>query len=224
MPKQKILVIAPHMDDETLGCGGTICKHITSGDSVSVIFVAHRIYDHKYDDSRNKVEMAHALKAKAKLGYKGSIFLDMPDERLDGSVQDVIISLEKEAGRILPYTVYLPFRGDNHQDHRAVFDAARVVFRPSNKSAVKSIYMYEVPSSTDQSPPMIENAFLPNRYVNIGPFINKKLSAVSCYETEKRNFPSPRSQEAVKLLARKRGSEAGFDYAEAFMVLRNIWD
>ena len=224
MAKQKVLIIAPHMDDEALGCGGTICKHIRSGDYVSVIFVAHRIYDHKYDDSRNTIEKSHALKARTKLGYKGLVSLDMPDERLDGSVQDVIISLEKETSRISPDTVYLPFRGDNHQDHRAVFDASRVVFRPSNKGSIKSIYMYEVPSSTEQSPPVTENAFIPNRYVNIGPFISKKLSAIACYETEKRDFPNPRSLEAVRLLARKRGSESGFSYAEAFMVLRNIWD
>lgn len=224
MTKQKILVIAPHMDDETLGCGGTICKHIKSGDSVSVIFVAHRVYNHRYDNAKNKVEISHALKAKAKLGYKSSLFLDMPDERLDGSVQNIIIALERETDKMSPDTVYLPFRGDNHQDHRAVFDAARVVFRPSHKTSIKNIYMYEVPSSTEQSPAMVENAFLPNRYVDIGKFIGRKLQALLCYETEKRDFPHPRSQEAVKLLARKRGSEAGFDHAEAFMVLRNIWD
>lgn len=221
--RQKILVIAPHMDDEALGCGGTICKHVAAGDCVSVIFVANRIYGHTYDEAKSKVEKSHALKAKDILDYKDSIFLSMPDERLDGAIQDIIISIEKEIPGISPDIVYLPFRGDNHQDHRAVFDAARVVFRPSANNEIKGIYMYEVPSSTEQSPPMPENAFLPNLYTNVTDFLGKKLSAIECYETEKRNFPHPRSNEAVKLLARKRGGESGFDFAEAFMVLRNIW-
>lgn len=224
MKKQNVLVISPHMDDEALGCGGTICKHVASKDHVSVIFIAHRIYGHKYNRSKNKVERSHTLKAKKLLGYNKAIFLDMPDERLDGSIQDIIIAIEKEIDKISPDVVYIPFRGDNHQDHRAVFDAARVALRPSAANSIKSIYMYEVPSSTEQSPPMPENAFLPNLYVNVSCFIDKKLKAIASYETEKRSFPHPRSGEAVKLLARKRGSESGLDFAEAFMVLRNIWD
>lgn len=223
MKKQKVLVIAPHMDDESLGCGGTICKHVASEDAVSVIFVAHRIYGHKYDGPKDKVEGSHALKAKKILGYRDAIFLNLPDERLDGSVQDIIISLEKEMAKIAPDRVYLPFRGDNHQDHRAVFDAARVVFRPAAADIVRSICMYEVPSSTEQSPPISENAFLPNRYVDISEFIDKKLDAIACYKTEKRRFPHPRSEESIKILAKKRGSEGGFGFAEAFMILRDNW-
>jgi len=223
MLKNKILIIAPHMDDEVLGCGGTICKHLASGDRVSVIFIAHRIYAHKYDDLKSKEQRSHALAAKKVLGYSEVSFLDLPDERLDGSVQEIIIPLEEKVADLSPDIVYFPFRGDNNQDHRAVFDAARVVFRPVAAKEVKSIYMYEVPSSTEQSPPLAENAFLPNHYVNIKPFIKKKLKALGCYETEKRGFPHPRSEEAVRLSAQKRGSEIGFDAAEAFMVLKDIW-
>ncbi len=219
-----VLVIAPHMDDEVLGCGGVIARHKDAGDKVWVIFVAHRIYNHQFDEQRNRTEMSHALRAKDVLGYDEAVFLNLPDERLDGSVQDIIIPLEREVGKIKPDTVYVPFRGDNNQDHRAVFDAARVVLRPSASPYIKNIYMYEAPSSTEQSPPLLENAFLPNYYVNILDHIEIKLKALACYETEYRPFPHPRSEENVKVLAQKRGAEIGIAYSEAFMILRQKWE
>lgn len=220
----KILVIAPHMDDETLGCSGVICRHQNAGDKVWVIFIAHRIYDHRFDEEKNKIEKSHAIKVKEILNYHEAIFLDMNDERLDACIQEIIIPLEKYIERIKPEIVYIPFKGDNNQDHRAVFDAARVVLRPSATPFIKKVFMYEVPSSTEQSPPLLENVFLPNYYVNIKEYIDAKIQALRCYETEKRVFPHPRSEEALKVLAQKRGTEIGFEYAEAFMIIREKWE
>lgn len=219
----KILVIAPHMDDEVLGCGGVVAKHKDKGDKIWVIFVAHRVYDHHYDEKKNNIEKLHALRSKEILGYDEAIFLDLPDERLDGSVQDIIILLEKYVYEIKPDVVYIPFRGDNHQDHRGVFDAARVVLRSLATPFINNIYMYEVPSSTDQSPPLIETPFLPNYYADITEYMDKKIEAFKCYKTEERRYPHPRSEEALKVLAQKRGIEISFEYAEAFMILRNKW-
>lgn len=224
MAKANILVIAPHMDDEVLGCGGTIAKHVKEGDNLFVSFMAHRIYNHRFDKKKNDLEKRHALKAAKALGYRDSVFFDLADERLDACIQDIIAPLEKYAAKIRPGIVYLPFQRDNNQDHRAVFDAARVVLRPVATAYIKDIYMYEVPSSTDQSPPLPEYAFLPNYYVDITKHIDTKLEAFRCYETEKRTYPHPRSEEALKVLAQKRGTEAGFKYAEAFMVLRRRWE
>ncbi len=220
----KILVIAPHMDDEVLGCGGVIGKHREKGDEVWVIFIAHRIYKHQFNEDRNNIEKSHALKAKEVLNYHESIFLDLNDERLDLCIQDIIIPLEQHVEEIRPEIVYLPFRGDNNQDHRAVFDAARVVLRPLATPYIKQLYAYEAPSSTEQSPPLPENAFLPNYYVDIEKYIDNKIKALNCYETERRSFPHPRSEEALIVLAQKRGIEIGFKHAEAFMVLREKWE
>jgi len=220
---KKILIIAPHMDDEVLGCGGIIGKHKDSGDSVSVIFIAHRVYNHSFDEQRNNIEKSHAIKAKDVLCYDDAIFLDLPDERLDTAIQDIIIPLEKNINAIKPSIVYIPFRGDNNQDHRAVFDAVRVVLRPVATTYISNIYMYEVPSSTDQSPPLSENAFLPNFYVDIKEFIDRKIKALSCYESEKRLYPHPRSEKGLKVTAQKRGIESGFEFAEAFVMLRGKW-
>jgi len=220
----KVLVIAPHMDDEALGCGGTIARHVANGDNVYVLFIAHRIYAHKFYKAKNETEKKHARKAKTVLGYREATFLDLNDERLDLSVQEIIIRIEEHISIIKPEVVYCPFRGDNHQDHRAVFDAVRVALRPQNTDYLAKLLMYEVPSSTEQSPSLIENAFLPNYYTNIASFIAKKIKAIGCYETEKRQYPHPRSREAIDILARKRGIEAGFIHAEAFMVLRDRWE
>ncbi|MFC1807220.1 PIG-L deacetylase family protein [Candidatus Omnitrophota bacterium] len=218
-----VLIVAPHMDDEVLGCGGTIKRHISSGDRVFVSFIAHRIYNHKFDKSKNDIEKSHSLRAQKILGYSEAIFFDLNDERLDIAVQDVIMELEKYVEKIKPDAVYLPFWGDNHQDHRAVFDAARVVLRPCATPFVDSVYVYEVPSSTDQSPPLVNSAFTPNHYVDITEHIDTKIETFGCYETEKRVYPHPRSDEALRVLAKKRGTEIGFEYAEAFIMLRNKW-
>jgi len=218
-----VLVIAPHMDDEVLGCGGTISRHVKKREDLFVCFIAHRIYDHKFDKEKNEIEKAHASKAQKVLGYKESLFLQLNDERLDASIQDIIIPLEEYVNKIKPDIVYIPFMGDNNQDHRAVFDAARVVLRPSATPFIDSLYMYEVPSSTEQSPPLPESTFLPNYYVDITKYFDKKIEAFKYYKTEKRDYPHPRSEEALKVLAQKRGTEIGFKFAEAFMILRSKW-
>ncbi len=219
----KVLVIAPHMDDEVLGCGGTIARHVAGGDEVYVCFVAHRVYDHKFDERKNELERSHAVKAQNVLGYKETLFLDLNDERLDASVQDIIIPLEKHIFKIKPDVVYSAFYGDNNQDHRAVFDAVRVAARPSATPFISKLLMYEVPSSTEQSPQSKDSVFIPNYYVDISDSFDIKAKAFSCYETEKRGFPHPRSQEAIAVLAKKRGIEMGYKYAEAFMILREKW-
>ncbi|HHL40444.1 MAG TPA: PIG-L family deacetylase [Deltaproteobacteria bacterium] len=219
----KVLVVAPHMDDEVLGCGASIARHVEAGDEVHVCFIAHRVYDHRYDEARNEVEKGHANAARKVLGYGEAVFFGLDDERLDLCVQDILIPLEEYIYKFRPHTVYCPFRGDNNQDHRAVFDAARVALRPSAAHFVDRLLMYETPSSTEQSPPLPENVFYPNLYVDVKAQLGSKIEALACYETEKRAFPHPRSAEAVEVLARKRGVEAGFEYAEAFMVLREMW-
>ena len=221
----KVLVIAPHMDDEVLGCGGTIARHVECGDNVFVCFVAHRVYNHQYNDERNEIEKKHANRAKEVLNYKESVFLELNDERLDACVQDVIIPLEEYITRIKPQIVYSPFCNDNNQDHQAVAKAVQVVLRPVAVPFVERWLMYETPSSTDQAPSVGIQGFQPNVYYDIGDYLDKKLKALACYETEVRPFPNPRSSEGVKTLAMKRGMECGLSCAEGFMLVREkvLW-
>jgi LmbE family N-acetylglucosaminyl deacetylase len=208
------------MDDEVLGAGGTIARHVARGDEVNVCIVAHRAYGHRFDEEKNRFEMACAGRAREVLGYRETAFLGLPDERLDVSLQEILIPLEEQLGKYDPEVVYIPHRGDLNQDHRAVFQAAVIALRPHANPKVRRVLCYEVPSSTDQAPPFPECAFLPNCYVNITGFLEKKLGALRCYQTERRPFPHPRSDEGLTTMARKRGMESGFPAAEAFMVLR----
>ena len=217
----KVLVIAPHMDDEVLGAGATIARRVHEGDDVHVCIVAHRVYDHVFDATKQRVEMECAERARTVLGYKDLHFLDLPDERLDACLQDVIIPLERCVDELKPDVVYLNHRGDNHQDHRAVFQAAMVVLRPAATPWLRTVLCYETPSSTEQAPPVPESAFLPNTYVNVADYVETKVQALRCYETEARAFPHPRSEDAIRLLARRRGVESGFAAAEAFVSLRD---
>mgnify|MGYP001194940067 FL=1 len=219
----KVLVIAPHMDDEVLGCGGTIIRHVDSGDHVTVCIVANRAYNHKYDQNLIEQEKDCCKKAKEILSYQDLIFLDLYDEKLDQSQIDIIIPLEEVVTKCKPEIVYAPHRGDLNQDHRAVFEAARVVCRPNAGHRVTTLRAFEVPSSTDQVPEALEWPFLPNYYVNVKSTLGKKVEAMACYSKESKSFPHPRSAEGLRVYAQKRGMEVGIEAAEAFVVLRDNW-
>jgi len=215
----KVLIIAPHMDDEVLGAGGTIARHVADGDEVYVCFVTRRAYDHKYDAEKIQFEKKCALNAKEILGYAEAEFLGLNDERLDACLQDIIIPLENYVKKIGPETIYVCHGGDNNQDHRAVFNATMVVVRTYATSA-HSVFCYEIASSTEQAPPFQERAFLPTLYVNIDKYLSKKLAALECYSTETKEFPHPRSVKSLQTLALKRGYESNFEAAEAFVIVR----
>lgn len=215
-----VLVIAPHLDDEVLGCGGVITRHVAQGDKVHVCFVAHRVYDHVYDAEKMEIEKEHALKAKEIIGYHDLHFLGLNDERLDACIQDIIIPLEEYITQIKPQIVYSPFCNDNNQDHQAVAKAVQVVLRPVAIPFIERWLMFETPSSTEQAPSVGILGFQPNVYYDIGGYLDMKLKALSCYETEARSYPNPRSPEGIKALAMKRGMECGLGYAEGFVMAR----
>jgi len=219
---EKVLVVSPHMDDETLGVGGSILKHLAKGDEVQVCFLCHRKYGNKFDPARNQEEVDHVLRAKEVLGYHDVHFLNLEDERLDDALHKVIGPLEKVVQGYNPTIVYIPSFGDNNQDHRAAFEACMVVFRPFALE-YKQLLAYEVLSSTDQSPPIAPFEFSPNYYVDITNELEKKQEAFSCYESESFPWPHPRSLKAIEVLAQKRGLESNFHAAEAFMVIRQRW-
>jgi LmbE family N-acetylglucosaminyl deacetylase len=216
----RVLVIAPHMDDEVLGAGGAILRHRDRGDDVSVVIAANRAYDHRYDDTAIAAEKENALAAAKILGYGTPRFLDLPDERLDHGLQEVIIPLEEVVQEIKPDMVYTCFPGDLNQDHRPVFEASMICCRVTSEHSPDWILCYEVPSSTDMAPPFLERAFVPNCYRDIGPYLDGKIEAMAAYRRESREYPHSRSPEGVRILAQKRGIEAGLEAAEAFTLIR----
>jgi len=219
---RKVLIISPHMDDEVLGVGGVISKYVAEGSCVKVCFVCNRAYDHVYDPELIDKEKENVLEAKKILGYQDHYFLDLNDENLDDKLIDIIVPLEKVINEYLPEIVYIPYKGDNNQDHRAISQASMVAMRSFSSEFVKEIYAYEVLSSTEQAAPYMENIFVPTKYVDISGHVKKKQEALNCYKRELRDFPHPRSIKAVEVWSMKRGMEAHLEHAEAFSVIRWI--
>jgi len=146
----KVLVVSPHMDDEVIGVGGTIAKHVENSDEVYECFIAHGVYNHKYDKAASDREMDNALEAKKVLGYMEARFLNLNDERLDLCLQGILIPLESYKSEINPEIIYVNCSGDNHQDHKAVFRAAMVAIRPAVSKCFKKVLAHEAPSSVEQ--------------------------------------------------------------------------
>jgi len=219
----KVLVIAAHMDDEILGMGGTIAKHVAAGDQVTVCIACKRAYNHQFDPQVVQEEKDAAVQAAKILGYEGIQFLDLRDELLDERLLDLIDPIENLVIKLRPAVVYTHHRGDSNQDHRAVCLASMVACRSTCEYKVSRLLTYEVPSSTDIAPPFPEYAFQPNFYVEIGAFLDRKIEAMKVYKRELREFPHPRSAKGIEVLAQKRGMEVGFRAAEGFMLIRDEW-
>jgi len=216
-PVSRVLVVASHMDDEVISCGGTIARHVEKGDFVTVCVVANRAYGHQYNGEEIKEEIDDCLSAQKVLGYQKFLYLGQKDECLDHSLITVITDLENAVADTEPTVVYIPWCGDFNQDHRAVFGASMVVCRPYAPHRVDTLIAYESTSASQ-----FYNPFIPSLYVDIGLYIEKKIQALKCYRREAREWPHPRSPEGIMVLAKRRGSEIGLEEAESFMVIREI--
>ena len=215
----RIVVISPHLDDEVLGLGGSISKLAKEGHEVFVIFAAYRKYKNKINKKRIELDQKKAIKAQKILGYKKAIFLNLEDEALHSNFNILLSKLEREIGKINPSHLFCCFSQDNNQDHRTIYNVARIIFRWT--SGIENVYLYETPSSTEMSPSYQSNLFVPNLFIDISNHIDKKISALKCYDNELKIFPHARSVEGVKTYAKFRGMSCGLKNAEAFMVLRS---
>jgi len=219
MTDHKILILAPHPDDETLGCGGTIAKYTNAGDQVTLCIVT-TAYAPDWPDEYLKVRDQQIDNAVKILGIENVIELGYPTVKLDTLPQkDITERLSEVIRTVSPDTVYVPFKGDLHRDHRIVFESALVALRPV-QSTVQRILAYETLSETEWGQELAP--FLPTVYINISDSIEPKIQALQAYKTELREFPHPRSIEGVNSLAKKRGSEINVEYAEAFVLIREI--
>ena len=218
----KVLIIAPHPDDEVLGCGGIMKKYTHNGDDVYVIIMTKGTPSLYSDEKIIKVRR-EALQAHKILGVKETKFMDFFEPELD--LCSLAVISEAISSVIKQYNInilYIPHRGDIHHDHRAVFNASIVAARPVGNYSVKQIYAYETLSETEWAPPFSDDAFIPTYFVNIQDEINDKVNALMCYTGQIKEFPSSRSVIALRALAQYRGATVGFSSAEAFMLIRSI--
>ena len=213
----KVLVIAPHPDDEVLGCGGTISKLVSEGNEVFLCIVT-KAHEPDWSLSYINKKQEEIEESGRILGIKEIFPLDFPTVMLDTFPQkEINLALSKLISGINPHTVFIPSKYDLHKDHRVIFESSLVVTRP-HESSVKRLLSYETLSETEYGSPI--GIFEPNVYVNISNHIGKKMEAMNAYSSEIKPSPHPRSIEGIKALASKRGSESGVEFAEAFHMIR----
>ncbi|MDC0893240.1 PIG-L family deacetylase [Pseudomonadales bacterium] len=216
---RKILVVAAHPDDEVLGCGATIARHIHDGDKVQVVILADGFESRNNGSDRD----ASAKEASKFLGCETPIFLNFPDNQLDSvTLLHIVKELEGIIGNFLPDTIYTHHYGDLNIDHQVTHRAVMTVCRPQPNFSVKEIYTFEIVSATHWQSVSMGGPFAPNYFVDVSDFIGKKIDALHCYESEMREYPHARSYEALENLAKFRGSSIGVQDAEAFCVERLI--
>ena len=218
----KVLVIAVHPDDETRGSGGTILKHLANGDQVYWLVVTGPIKgDHSaFTDEFIEKRDAMVDKVSEAYGFNETIKMNLPTQRLHAlDLKDIIVRMSELINRIQPNTIYMMYNHDVHSDHRVAFDAAYSCTKSFRYPFIKRILMIEALSETEFALATQSTIFVPNVYVDITPYIDKKLEIMSMYEEELMEKPWPRSLSSIKALARVRGSRAGVMYAEAFQLL-----
>lgn len=218
--KQTVLCVAPHPDDETLGCGGALLKHLSKGDLVHWLIVTQMTPD-MFSLERIRQRKEEIVNIAQSYGFSGVHELGFPSASLDGLPLSAIVG---KIGRVLsdiqPTTVYVPYRGDIHSDHAVVFDAVAACSKWFRYPSVRKLLVYETPSETDFAINPDSGGFRPNVFVDIDQWLDRKLEIMTYYSGEQGAFPFPRSEESLRALARMRGSSSGFFAAEAFMLLR----
>lgn len=218
----KTLVVAPHPDDEVLGCGGTIARLADAGQEVHVAIVT-RGYEPAFSDEQVERVRAELVEAHDVLGVTKCHFLDLPAAALDtlpGAQLNHAIG--KLVGDIAPATMFLPFVGDIHRDHQLVFTAGLVAARPRGGDVPRRIYAYETLSETNWAAPGLTETFAPNTYFDVSETMERKLEAFSRFDSQIKAFPDERSLKTIESLAAVRGSTVYLPAAEAFMLIREI--
>ena len=218
----KVLVIAVHPDDETLGCGGAILRHRERGDEVYWLIVTNISAKDGYDKSRVRDRQKEIDLVSREYGFKDVFKLNMPAARLDQVPrQDLVEAVRKVVDSVKPGTVVLPYEFDVHSDHRIVFEAAYSCTKVFRHPSVRKVMMMEVLSETEYA--AAGHTFTPNCYVDVTEHLERKIGILNIYKGETGKHPFPRSQESVRALATLRGAAAGCRYAEGFITLKEIW-
>ena len=217
---KKILILSPHADDEILGCGGMISKYSKIGYHIYVVVLtnanigAPQLFSEKeIKDIRKESEKANKV-----VGTKKLIFENLPALNLQKiPLYEISNLIKKYIIKLNPEIVFIPSNNDIHQDHKIIFNAAKVALRTNELNSVKKILSYEILSETEWNED--ENTFSPNYFIKLNRLnINKKIKAFMHYKSQIKKFPHPRSKEAIFYLSKLRGSKVFMEYAEAFKV------
>lgn len=217
---RRVLVVTPHPDDETLGCGGTILKHIATGDEVYWLIFT-KMDEESFSKERIQSRGNEISQVEKQYGFTKTIQLPFNAAKLDEVPSSELVSKIGEVFKeIEPNIIYVPYRNDIHSDHKVVFDATMSCTKWFRYPSIEKVLVYETLSETDFIMNPDANGFRPTVFFNISEYLEKKLKIMRIYESEMAPHPFPRSEEAIRALATLRGAVAGVMAAEAFMLVK----
>ncbi len=218
-----ILVVAVHPDDETLGCGGTLLKHREQGDALHWLIVTAMSEAANYAPEPIARRRQEIESVTAAYGFKSVHQLGLPPARVD---QEPLHRLVENVSRIIreiePTVLYLPFAHDIHSDHRAAFQGIYSCTKTFRHPFIRRVCAMETLTETEFAPNFPGQTFAPNLFVDISPFLERKLEIMALYQSELGRHPFPRSPETIQAQAMVRGAAANCRYAESFMLLKEI--
>ncbi|UVO51680.1 PIG-L family deacetylase [Sphingomonas sp. SUN019] len=218
-----VLIVAPHPDDEVLGCGGTIARLTEAGRDVHVAIVTTGARP-RFSAEQVAAVRAEAAVSHRMLGVTQTHWLDLPAAELDRLPHaDLNAAIARIFAAVRPGTAFVPFVGDVHLDHQLVFRSCLVVARPRDDAAPARLLAYETLSETNWGAPGIDPAFAPTVFIDIADTLERKLAAFAAFASQCRDFPDERSPEAIRALAVLRGATVHRRAAEAFILVRAIW-
>jgi LmbE family N-acetylglucosaminyl deacetylase len=225
------MVVAAHPDDELLGLGATMHKLIDEFDvRTHVVILGEGLtsrsdkrkpeeWKAELNEHRNDIE-----KAKNEIGYHSVSIHDFPDNRFDTvALLDLIKVVEREKSGFKPEIIFTHHGGDVNIDHQRTFEAVLTASRPMKDEITKTIVTFGTPSGTEWRASTDPRHFIPNWYMEVSEKnIQAKINGMEKYRFEKREYPHPRSPEALRLHARHVGMTVGCSFAEQFCIVRSI--
>jgi len=218
---KNVLVIAPHPDDETLGCGGTLLRHVAEGDRVYWLIGTTIKEKNGFSSDRVNSRQKEIKKVSDMYGFAGYKHLDFNTTELDQVPRNILIQkISEYVNQVEPHTIYLPYRNDIHSDHAQIFDASVACTKSFRYPFVKKVCVYETLSETEFGMRTDDPGFKPNMWVDITRYLDRKIEIMKVFESELGKHPFPRSTMNIRALATYRGSTSGCISSEAFMILK----
>jgi LmbE family N-acetylglucosaminyl deacetylase len=220
---KRIVVVAPHADDETFGCGGTLLKHKYAGDEINWLIFTR--LDEKSGFSQEHIASRRQAveEVRREFGFRDVAEFAFPSIYVDTyAMGELVATVSKYITRVEAEVLYVPYPGDIHSDHAVTFDAVAACTKWFRYPSVKRVLAYETLSETDFAINPDANGFRPNTFVDITPYLERKVELTKIYASEMGSFPFPRSEKALRALAAVRGIAVGCEAAEAFMLLREL--
>ena len=220
---KKILAVAVHPDDETLGCGGALLKHKNNGDDIYWLIITSIDVENGWEKDKVESRRREIDSVSKMYGFCVTHNLGFPTTRLDAiPMNDLIAEISNIIQKVEPDLIYIPNRSDIHTDHQVAFKAIMSCTKVFRNSFIRKILMYECLSETEFSPSLQTDVFIPNVFVDITGFLEEKIKIMKMYRGEMGTFPFPRSEENIRALAMYRGATAGVEAAEAFVLLKEV--